>query len=59
MTTLEALRQERNHLLERKVQLYDAQVRAKDRLMGFANIAALNEMMASIERLIRMLEKTE
>lgn len=59
MTILESLRQERNNLLARKVKLYDAQLDAKDRLLGLANIAALNEMVASVERLIKMMEKPE
>ena len=59
MTILESLRQERNNLLARKVKLYDAQFEAKDRLLGLANIAALNEMVASVERIIKMMEKTE
>lgn len=59
MTILESLRQERNNLLERKVKLYDAQLDTKDRILGIANIAALHEMIASVERIIKMMEKTE
>lgn len=59
MTILESLRQQRNNLLARKVKLYDAQLDAKDRILGIANIADLTEMVASVERIIKMMEKTE
>lgn len=55
---LSVLHQEITNLLKRKSILFDEQIRARDRIKGIANIAALNEMIASCERLIKLLEKT-